>query len=126
MIYLIDTHVLIWSLFDTDKLSVEAERVITEGDRVCVSIVSLWEIAIKQAIGKIDIESSIVDIADKCRETDIEIINISPKHLDVIKILPQNHNDPFDRLIIAQAMTEKMTLITKDNIISRYGVETLW
>ena len=124
--YLIDTHALIWSLFDTDKLSDKAEQIITEDDSVFVSIASLWEIAIKQAIGKLDIDCSIMEIANQCIELDIDIIGIHPQHLDAIKNLPPYHNDPFDRLIIAQAMEEGYTLITKDSIIPRYDIKTIW
>ena len=124
--YLLDTHVLIWSLFDTDKLSDKVEQITTENDNVFVSIVSLWEIAIKQTIGKLDIDCSILEIADQCRELDIDIIGIHPQHLGAIKSLPQYHNDPFDRLIIAQATVDGYTLITKDSIIPRYNIKTIW
>ena len=83
--YLIDTHVLIWSLFDTDKLSDNAKQIITENENIFVSIASLWEIAIKQTIGKLDIDCSIVDIASQCIDLDIDVISILPKHLDAIK-----------------------------------------
>ncbi|MCR5788824.1 MAG: type II toxin-antitoxin system VapC family toxin [Lachnospiraceae bacterium] len=124
--YLIDTHVLIWSLFDAGKLSDQAEHIITNSNMIYVSIASLWEIAIKQSIGKIEIQSTLQEIADQCSKSQIDVLNILPVHLDVIKQLPRIHNDPFDRLIIAQAVTEGLTLITKDTYIPQYDIKTIW
>lgn len=123
---LIDTHTLIWFMFDDSQLSEVALSKIKSEDKVYVSVASLWEIAIKQSLGKLKITNSIQDITDKCAEADILILPLEPKHLDYIKELPDIHRDPFDRLIISQAVTEGMTLITKDNTIPQYDVKTLW
>lgn len=123
---LIDTHTLIWFMFDDSQLSEVALSKIKSEDKVYVSVASLWEIAIKQSLGKLKITNSIQDITDKCAEADILILPLEPKHLDYIKELPDIHRDPFDRLIISQVVTEGMTLITKDNTIPQYDVKTLW
>ena len=123
---LIDTHTLIWFMFDDSQLSETALSKIKTEDNVYVSVASLWEIAIKQSLGKLNISNSIQDITDKCKEADILILPLEPKHLDHIKELPDIHKDPFDRLIVSQAATEGMTLITKDSIIPQYDVKTLW
>ena len=123
---LIDTHTLIWFMFDDSQLSEVALSKIKSEDKVYASVASLWEIAIKQSLGKLKITNSIQDITDKCAEADILILPLEPKHLDYIKELPDIHRDPFDRLIISQAVTEGMTLITKDNTIPQYDVKTLW
>lgn len=123
---LIDTHTLIWTLFDSTKLSDRARRAVAEADRVFVSIVSLWEIAIKQNIGKLEIDSTIEEIAKNSNEAGIEILNILPKHLDAMKRLPRIHGDPFDRLIVAQALEENLVVVTRDSIIQRYEIETVW
>ena len=123
---LIDTHTLIWFMFDDSQLSEVALSKIKSEDKVYVSVASLWEIAIKQSLGKLKITNSIQDITDKCAEADILILPLEPKHLDYIKELPDIHRDPFDRLIISQAVTEEMTLITKDNTIPQYDVKTFW
>lgn len=123
---LIDTHTLIWFMFDDSQLSEVALSKIKSEDKVYVSVASLWEIAIKQSLGKLKITNSIQDVTDKCAEADILILPLEPKHLDYIKELPDIHRDPFDRLIISQAVTEGMTLITKDNTIPQYDVKTLW
>ena len=123
---IIDTHTLLWFMFDDSKLPEKALSRIKTDDRVYVSIASLWEIAIKQSLGKLEIKNSVQEIAKKCSEANIDIMPIVPKHLDCIKELPGIHNDPFDRLIIAQAITENMSLITKDSIIPKYNINTIW
>ncbi|WP_034443612.1 type II toxin-antitoxin system VapC family toxin [Butyrivibrio sp. AE2032] len=124
---LIDTHTLIWFMFDDTQLSDKALSTIKTEDKVYVSIASLWEIAIKQSIGKLDIEVTSVELADKCSEAGIDILSITPKQLDYISKLPSIHNDPFDRLIISQAITEGLSLVTKDEKIAKYdGVNVIW
>ena len=91
-----------------------------------MSVASLWEISIKQSLGKLNITNSICDIAEKCKETDISILTIEPKHLDYIKKLPDIHKDPFDRLIVSQAITENLHVVSKDGIIPQYGIKTIW
>lgn len=119
---LIDTHVLLWTLFNGDNVSSNAKDKMTSGDKVCVSVASLWEIAIKQSIGKLDTGHSISELERMCNEAKIAILSIEAKHLDYINELPLIHNDPFDRLIMAQAVTEKMILISKDEKIAKYQV----
>ena len=124
---LIDTHTLIWFMFDDTQLSDKALSTIKTEDKVYVSIASLWEIAIKQSIGKLDIEVTSVELADKCSEAGIDILSITPKQLDYISKLPSIHNDPFDRLIISQAIIEGLSLVTKDEKIAKYdGVNVIW
>ncbi len=124
--HLIDTHTLIWSLLASDNLSETAKETMTDGSKVYVSIASLWEIAIKQSINKLKIKNSIEEIAQMCVKAKINVLPIDAKHLDKIRELPAIHNDPFDRLIIAQAITEGMDIVTKDGIIPKYDVKTIW
>lgn len=124
--YLLDTHTLLWTLFNEESLSVNAKKVILDDNDIFVSIASLWEIAIKQSIGKLEINESIENIAQICMDEDFYLLSITPSHLDYLKMLPQIHGDPFDRLIISQAVTEGLTIVTKDAKIPMYKVETLW
>ena len=124
--YLLDTHTLLWFLRDSPQLSKKALGIITTENKVYVSIASLWEIAIKKSIGKLEFEHSIEKIAELCHEKDILILQIQPKYFDKIIKLPNIHNDPFDRLIIAQAIIENLVIITKDTIIPKYSVKTIW
>ena len=123
---LLDTHSLIWFMYDDSQLSELALSEIKSEEKVYVSIVSLWEIAIKQSIGKINISNTIQEIADKCYEADVSILPISAVHLDQIRQLPDIHSDPFDRLLISQAITEDLAIITRDTMISLYDVKTIW
>lgn len=123
---ILDTHAAIWFLTDASHLSETARNRIHDDDKVYVSIVSLWEIAIKQHIGKLELNSTIAGFADGCKEADIEILGITPEHLDETKKLPDIHNDPFDRLIIAQAKYEGLEIVTKDVTIPKYQVPTIW
>ena len=123
--YLLDTNALIYYLFDVAKLSSSASEAISSNDTF-VSIVSLWEIAIKQTIGKLNIRESIADIAAACDEVGFERLSITPTHLDCIKSLPLLHRDPFDRLLISQALTENLIFITSDTTIPKYSIDTLW
>lgn len=91
-----------------------------------VSVASLWEIAIKQSLGKLDIGLTVQELAQKCEEVGISLLSIEARHLDKIKELPQIHSDPFDRLIIAQAVTEGMELVTKDEKIAQYNLKIIW
>ena len=124
--YLLDTHTLIWLLFTKGILPDAVYQAVATSEYVYASIVSLWEIAIKQSIGKLEIKNSIAEIADICEESGYELLPIKPIHLDCVKTLPIFHRDPFDRLLIAQATTEGLTIITKDAIIPRYPVKTMW
>lgn len=124
--YLLDTHTLLWSLFKEDELSSNAKEAILSDNDIFVSIVSLWEIAIKQSIGKLEIDETISNIADACVRNDFDMLPISPFHLDILKELPQIHADPFDRLLIAQSKAEDLILITKDSNIHKYEIKRLW
>lgn len=120
--YLLDTHTLLWTLFKEDSLSVNAKKVILEDNDIFVSIASLWEIAIKQSIGKLEISESIESIAKICKKEGFYILSIKPSHLDYLKKLPQIHGG----LIISQATIEKLTIVTKDAKFPAYGIMTLW
>ena len=124
--YIIDTHALLWYLRDSDELSDKTHKIIDNEERIFTSIASLWEIAIKHSIGKLDLEFSISQIENLCMEKDITILPIKSMHLDILGNLPKIHSDPFDRLIICQAITEKLTIITRDTIIPHYDVTTIW
>lgn len=124
--YIIDTHALLWYLRNSGDLSELALNTINTTELIYTSVASLWEIAIKQSIGKLDLDFSITQIENLCNEKDIQILPIKSKHLDKLKNLPKYHGDPFDRLIISQALAETLTIITRDSTIPNYPVRTLW
>lgn len=126
MKYLLDTNALIFSLCNPNELSKSARKIITLERELFVSVVSFWEIAIKQSIGKLAIESDIPRIEEICKERGIQVISILAEEIEGIKKLPKFHNDPFDRIIISQALQNDFCIITRDTIIPKYPVKTLW
>ncbi len=125
MKYLLDTHALLWYLFDNENLSKTALNIIN--NEVCYyTKVSLWEIAIKQTRKLLNYTQSILDIIDACKEEDFDELFVSGKSLELIKKLPDIHRDPFDRLLISMALENDLTIITKDTIIPLYNVKTIW
>jgi len=124
---LIDTHVLIWALYDSEQLSSKARDAISERN-CCVSIASLWEMSIKVFNGKLILKDTILDIGRKCTEMGVDILPIRPEHCQQLQSLPLYHKDPFDRMIIAQAIVEGCPLVTKDeNIWKGYdGLTKIW
>ena len=91
-----------------------------------ISIGSFWEMAIKSNIGKLKLPTTISEMMADCEELKIAILPIAPAHLERIETMPEFHGDPFDRLIISQAMTESLTPISTDEKFGLYGVRTFW
>jgi PIN domain nuclease of toxin-antitoxin system len=121
--YLLDTHVLLWVLTDDPRLKGEARSAITDGrSRVLVSAVSAWEITIKKAIGKLRAPD---DLPDQLTRQRLVPLDITVAHALAVGDLPDHHADPFDRMLVAQARTDRLTLITHDPQILRYDVEAL-
>jgi PIN domain nuclease of toxin-antitoxin system len=119
--YLLDTHVLLWWFDDPELLSEPARSAITEPDnRAIVSVASVWEIAIKTALGKLEAPD---DLEDMIEDAGFELMSIIYSHAWTVKNLPlERHKDPFDRLLVAQAKVEGLTLITRDVHLGTYGV----
>ena len=120
---LLDTHVLIWALENNSTLSEPARAAIIDGSNmVFVSPVSAWEISIKKAMGKLEAPDNLYQEIKLHRFTEL---NINIQHAQLAGELPDIHKDPFDRMLIAQAMIEKLTLVTRDSLIVQYDVTTL-
>ncbi len=125
--YLIDTHVLIWFLEDNSKLPKDiSEIIISENERIYISMVSLWEISIKRSIDKLDLKLSTSTIIDRCKKHWNIKNGFTSKELQIYENLPFYHRDPFDRMLIAQAKNENMIIITKDSNFSKYNIEIMW
>jgi PIN domain nuclease of toxin-antitoxin system len=118
---LLDTHVLIW-WDEAGPLAATATKAIREVDLVYVSAATGWEIAIKTSLGRLKPRRT---VADAVRESGFEELPVLLRHTEVISRLPWHHRDPFDRLLAAQALSERLTLVTRDPIFGRYGVRIL-
>lgn len=123
---LLDTCAFIWFLEDNPKLSHDAKTAIENGAIVYLSIVSLWEIAIKKNLGKLELKQTMAELDQICQDADIIILPIKTCYLDRLGILSKIHGDPFDRLIISTAMEEGLSIVTHDSKIARYDVPVVW
>jgi PIN domain nuclease of toxin-antitoxin system len=121
---LVDTHVVIWHLLDDPRLEPGPTALIEAGDsEVLVSIASLWEIAIKKALGKLQAPD---DLPARLPEFGFGLLAIEAEHAWAVRELPHHHRDPFDRLLIAQARTERMSILTADPAFGDYDVSVVW
>jgi PIN domain nuclease of toxin-antitoxin system len=125
---LLDTHAFLWFIMGSANLSVNARALIENpANERLLSIVSLWEIAIKTSLGKLTLSASFDElIPAQLKLNGIDLLNINVDHLSTLTTLPFHHRDPFDRLIIAQAIVEKPTVISLDGAFDTYGVTRHW
>ncbi len=125
---LLDTHALLWFITDDPRLGRRAHAVIEEPDtQVLVSIASLWEIAIKHSTGKLPLVRSFAETFPAQLDANAFLtLHAKVDHLARLVGLPFHHRDPFDRLIIAQALTEGVPVLTRDRAFADYPVETIW
>jgi PIN domain nuclease of toxin-antitoxin system len=120
MRFLLDTHVLLWWLANDPNLSADIRDVIGNSSNICfVSAVSIWEIAIKNSIGKLRQPDDLLAVLQDNR---FQILDISAVHCLRVGSLPWHHKDPFDRLLISQAMVEGLTMISVDSMVKLYDV----
>ena len=125
--YLLDTHAAMWFFNGDAKLSKTAEQIIRDlSNPVYISIASAWEIAIKTGLGKLDFDGKVAGFIRLAQTNHIAILPIKTAHLTALETLPQIHRDPFDRLLMATALAERMTLVTRDENIARYTVPQIW
>ena len=125
MRYLLDTHAILWYVDAAQGLP-DATRHLIDSSECFYSVASLWEIAIKQSLGRLNRAITIFDYDGFCRKAGFIHLPILPAHLERIKALPDIHRDPFDRLLIAQAQEEGFTIVTRDRIIPQYPIQTIW
>lgn len=124
MRYILDTHVLLWWLDDSPQLSHSARAVIASKENfVMISAASVWEIRIKQAIGKLELPTNFEEILNS---EPFERLSVTVAHAHAVGALPMIHRDPFDRMLIAQARCEGVTLITHDRALAQYDVGVLF
>lgn len=127
MAYLLDTHILIWFLEGNELLPSTLQNVLRNpSNQVYASIVNFWEMAIKLQLKKLTLPNSLTEIHQKTQEINIEILPLKFKHIEKIESLPLHHRDPFDRIIIAQAMSEPLTLVSKDSAFHNYEINCVW
>jgi len=127
MAYLLDTHALLWFIAGDKQFPEAARSIIKDIHQSCfISAVSLWEVTIKLQNKKLELGISLNDLFEFVDRNQIEVIPINFEHLLLLSNLPAHHNDPFDRLIIAQAVTEDLVVITRDKFFKKYKVKQFW
>ncbi len=115
---LLDTHLLLWALGSPLKLSADTRKLVDTSE-VYVSAASIWEISIKAALGKLKADAA--EILAAVQPAGLSLLPITGEHAARVARLPTHHKDPFDRILIAQALTEPMILLTNDKVLERYG-----
>jgi PIN domain nuclease of toxin-antitoxin system len=120
---LLDTHVFVWWWQGSRSLKPEPRRAIAAAQAVYVSAASAWEMAIKVALGKLRFEDSFVHAVEASQFTPLPI---EFAHTEGYRALPPHHADPFDRMLAAQALVEKLTLVTHDRQLQAYSIPILW
>ena len=124
---LLDTHPFIWFLNGDEQLPQNLKSSIADTTNKCfLSIAGLWEISIKSSLGKLELNGDFNRISDFVTENEIELLPITLSHPQRLLRLPFHHKDPFDRVIIARALTEGLTIATKDVAFSDYDVACIW
>ena len=127
MNYLLDTHTLIWFLEGDNQLSEKAKVSIEKNEEInFISIASLWEIAIKISIGKLELKTTFSKIAEQIFNNGFQILPINFEDTLRITELPFHHRDPFDRIIISQCFNNNLFLISKDKIFTEYDINLIW
>lgn len=128
MKYLLDTHVMLWFLEDSDELSKKARQILKNGENeIYWSAASYWEVTVKLSLGKLKLDKEWQSVLEREKKVNRFLdLPIFQKHCEPHVNLPWHHRDPFDRLLICQALSENLILLTKDANIRKYKVKTVW
>lgn len=125
---LLDTHTLLWFLWDDPQLSETARGLIVDpANRKLVSVASAWEISIKVGVGKLNLGEMAATFLDReLMKNHFELLPITLAHATGVESLPHFHRDPFDRLLISQVLSEQLPILSADVVFDQYGVERVW
>ncbi|MGB7684827.1 MAG: type II toxin-antitoxin system VapC family toxin [Solirubrobacterales bacterium] len=122
---LLDTHLVLWSMLgEMSRISEKGLAALGSQEFTpIVSAVSIWEAAIKRGLGKLNVPT---DLLRQIEGAGVELLPVTPRHADLVASLPLHHRDPFDRILVAQAMSEGLPLVSDDEALHRYEVEVIW
>jgi PIN domain nuclease of toxin-antitoxin system len=123
---LIDTHTLLWFLDDDGRLPSSIKQQIENAETVLVSIASIWEIAIKMNIGKLTLKTPFVSIQQNLNTLGIDVTPVTFADTETYLSLPLHHRDPFDRILVAQAINRNLVLVSRDALLDPYPIQRLW
>lgn len=125
---LLDTHVLLWLIEGDERLPQAIRQLLNDKTtQKCISTASFWELTIKVALNKLQVASPPAEMYAQIQNSDAILLGIQPRHLARLQILPHHHRDPFDRLLIATALAEELTIVSADSHFQDYdGLNLLW
>ena len=127
MTYLLDSHTFFWAARAPEKLSRKARRICEQSRApLLISVASIWELAIKSSLGQLSIQNFDTALPEWMRLLNVRVLPLEAAHAYAVYALPMLHRDPFDRMLIAQAVAEDLTLVTHDEQIHRYAVKWIW
>ena len=127
MDHLADTHALLWSVSDPARLGPATRRIFADApETVLFSMASVWEIAIKVGLGKLRLDTSVEDFVDDQLRSGLRLLPISVAHAARVADLPRHHRDPFDRMLVAQSLVDRLTLLSRDPALPQYLAPMLW
>lgn len=127
MTFLVDTHAFLWFVTGDSKLSRPARRTLEDADAEWyVSAATVWELAIKSSLGRLALPAPAADYITGKVQQGLRMLPIDWSHAAAVERLPFHHRDPFDRLLIAQAQAERLTVVTPDRVFRQYGVSVVW
>ncbi len=126
--YLLDTHTFLWWISDAPELTAKARAAIADADNDCfLSMASCWEMAIKSSLGKLSLIKPVEKfVTEQLTANSFSLLSIELRHVAKVETLSFYHRDPFDRLLIAQALTDRLTMISADTVFADYGVNLIW
>lgn len=127
MMFLLDTHALIWFVESNNLLPNKIKVLIEdENNEILISIASLWEIAIKSSLGKLELSYDIETLINNLKANGFEILMILPEHIITLSTLEQIHRDPFDRIIISQGKFMDIPILSSDEVFTEYSIQRIW
>lgn len=126
--YLLDTHTFLWAAADSKRLGREARaRIVDRESTLFLSVASVWEMAIKSSLGKLDLPSSVETfVGAQLTAVGAQLLDIRPVHAARVENIAFHHRDPFDRLLVAQSLVEGLSILAADTAFDAYGVERVW
>ena len=124
---LLDTHAFLWFVAGDERLSAAASDAIADADDALLSVASCWEIATKVSLGKLTLGSPVERfLPEQIAFNRLELLHLELPHTARIATLPWHHRDPFDRLLVAQALEQKVPVVSADPVFRQYGVKRIW
>lgn len=126
MRFLLDTHTFIWFINGDDELSLSARQAIVDAEDNYISVASLWEISIKVSLNKLELKTAFNEIASQIVTNGFQILPLTFEDTEMLLKLPFHHRDPFDRMIIVQAINNDLMVISRDSSFQAYNVKVVW